>query len=402
MSEAKSVISMTKNLPAQVKYDPTYETFLDLLLEDWSGKLRLNECTNKPEINKDGKWEWFTDADEAFLRYWFQSKYQIYNRNILHDALQIFLKTHMVNPVQELLHSLQWDKQPRLERFLPDIMKCEDTAAVREISKLIFAGGVRRAFEPGCKFDYMPILIGEQGCGKSTIVEWLGMGHSGKVNTFIGAEAIESLFGIWIGEVDELSAMKKSKDREIIKAFLSTATDSFRIKYEKFPQQIRRRCILIGTTNSRSFLNDMTGNRRFFPVEVHSSAKYLYSHDEEVKYYISQCWAEAVILYKDGKMPKDYNHALDDEFNRMREDVSVEDSDVGMIEVFLNRKAVGEYVCVPQLWIEACSHNRDKQHHSDSQRFGEIMNQQKDWERADRHSFKHYGQQRAWRKVRQE
>ena len=32
-------------------------------------------------------------------------------------------------------------------------------------------GAINRAYYPGCKFDYMPVLVGEQGVGKSTFLK---------------------------------------------------------------------------------------------------------------------------------------------------------------------------------------------------------------------------------------
>ncbi len=402
MSETnKSPISMTVSLPEKPVYRPTIQTFVDLISQGLSGNIRLNTLIGVPEICKCGEWVWFKDSDEAEIRNWLQQDFGISHKSNFDYAFSIFLSQNEINPLQQMLTSLQWDGQSRMEHFLPTIMKCENTPAIREISKLIFIGGVRRAYEPGCKFDYMPVLIGEQGCGKSTIVEWLAMGYFGKINTFHGKTAIEHLFGVWIGEVDEMSAMYKAKSREEVKAFISTAADAYRTPYEKYSKRPARTCILIGTTNNKTFLNDLTGNRRFFPIEVHSSASYLYSHEQEVKEYIQQCWAEAVSLYKQGQLPKDYDHSFDAEFEQMRASASVDDADIGMIEAYLARKHVGDYVCGLQLWIEACEHDREKYKPHEGRKMGEIMDSMSDWELCEKRPYINpvYGTQKAWRKT---
>ena len=81
-------------------------------------------------------------------------------------------------------------KKPDPEKYAA---KCEDTPYVQEVSRLIFAGGIHRLYQSGCKFDDMPVLIGtKQGEGKSTLVRWLAMRdeYFTEVNEFDGQKGI--------------------------------------------------------------------------------------------------------------------------------------------------------------------------------------------------------------------
>ena len=51
----------------------------------------------------------------------------------------------------------------------------------REAATLFLLGAVARAFYPGHKFDFVPILEGAQGDGKSTFIRILGLDWAGEL-----------------------------------------------------------------------------------------------------------------------------------------------------------------------------------------------------------------------------
>ncbi|MCG2958232.1 virulence-associated E family protein, partial [Escherichia coli] len=53
-----------------------------------------------------------------------------------------------------------------------------------------------------------------------------------------------------------------------LKKFLGTDTDNYRKAYDHDAKPYRRHCVIIGTTNEDTYLRDLTGNRRFWPVRV--------------------------------------------------------------------------------------------------------------------------------------
>ena len=66
----------------------------------------------------------------------------------------------------------------RISTLLIKWLKCEDTDYIREVSRLIFSGGINRVYNPGCKFDDMPVFIGtKQGEGKKHICQMVGFGR---------------------------------------------------------------------------------------------------------------------------------------------------------------------------------------------------------------------------------
>jgi len=390
------------NLAEGVSYQPlkpTISLFERLMGESYGEKIRFNVMTGKPEWYDETEdvWEEWSDANDASMASYFQSQYGIYNQNMLTQAFTIYMAHHRANPLTQALKALKWDGQHRIENFLHEIMRAEDTPVNKEISRMIFTGGVRRAFCPGCKWDYMVVLVGGQGQGKTTIVQWLAMGYHRAINTFNGKEAMEGLRGVWIGEVEELSAMRKAKDIETVKAFLSRQSDSYREPYTRNVETFPRRCILIGTTNSDKFLSDQTGNRRFFPVRVHSAGRELFENRTAIQEYICQCWAEAVSLFKAGELPEDYDHSIDRELETVRAEAEEDDWKLEAIRGYLDDLPAGTAVCVPMLWIDACRLDREKLTVSEASRIREYMDKQPDWQRGGgRRRFGLFGQVKSY------
>ena len=125
-------------------------------------------------FDENGKHIW-SDSDDSKLRCEIEERYGFYNQQKYYDAFNKVARERSFNPLQKLIEHEAWDNVPRIDRFLVDILKCEDTNYTREVSRMIFYGGITRLYQPGCKFDYMPILIGGQGTYKSTIVNWLAL-----------------------------------------------------------------------------------------------------------------------------------------------------------------------------------------------------------------------------------
>ena len=114
----------------------------------------------------------------------------------------------------------------------------------------------------------MLVLIGPQGCRKSTTLKKLGKEwFSDSLYTMSGKDAYEQLQGFWIIELSEMAATRKA-EVEQIKQFVSKQEDNYRAAYARRTQCHPRQCAFFGTTNDEEFLRDPTGARRFWPVVV--------------------------------------------------------------------------------------------------------------------------------------
>lgn len=395
---AKSPFSLTGISGAP---KPTIDTFLTLLNERFGETIRFNALSGRAEVLDDNDQHWlpWTDTHDAGLRWHFQSTDGLAHKENLADAFRLFLDQHKVNPLTDLIDSLQWDGTPRISMFLTRVMKAEDSPYIREVSRLIFAGGIHRAYNPGCKFDDMPVLIGEkQGEGKTTVVRWLAMedDYFREVTDMSGREGIETLSGAWICEVGELLAMTRVKEAEAVKSYITRQEDTYRAPYDRHPQTKPRRCIFIGTTNNAQFLSDKTGNRRFYPVRCHCTGYDLFNRKAEIKEYIRQCWAEAKALYMEDKLPPYANRDLQSSIREEQERAMEDDYRIGMIRSYMDGKPNESTVSVIELWFKALLQDgKSRPTRKDSIEIMQIASRVPGWERSEKPKRTEYGLQKV-------
>ena len=246
---------------------------------------------------KDSSGYW-TDGDDAELRYHFETYYDIDSKQKIEDEVMSCANARSFHRVREYLNSLEWDGEPRMDTLFIDFLGAEDTEYTRKITRKMCIAAVARVMRPGIKFDNMVVLVGRQGLGKSYLLKKLGRDwFNDSLDSVSGKEAYEQLRGSWIIEMSELAALKKS-EIEPIKQFISKQADIYRVSYAKRVSEFPRQCIFIGTTNETSFLRDHTGNRRFWPIRCGISEPRLSLWAAETDEYISQVWAEAVAAFR--------------------------------------------------------------------------------------------------------
>ena len=272
-----------------------------------AGRFSYDEFRERPVVLADLPWQNYKartnviwqDSDDAGLRGYIEKNYKISNAVKIKDALDIVLLSARFHPVQEYLDGLEWDGIKRVETLLIRYFSAEDCDYVRTVTKKALIGAVARIRRPGCKHDHMLVLIGPQGCGKSTFIAKLGGDwFSDSLYTLNGKDAYEQLQGHWIIEMGEMAATRKA-ELEQIKQFISKQTDSYRAAYARRTAEHPRQCAFFGTTNDNEFLHDATGGRRFWPVVVKSTDIDLIK--ELMPETVAQIWAEALELFNAGE-----------------------------------------------------------------------------------------------------
>lgn len=282
-----------------------------------------------------------SDADYCGLAAYMERVHGLMSKQKAMDAVVTVSMRNRRNTVAEWLDSLEWDGQERMSTLLSVFLGCDPSDYNMAVIRLFMLGAVARAYKPGTKFDYMPVLVGAQGLGKSMFLRMLGHNsawYCDNLNTIEGDAAAEKLRGMWIVEMAELLATKRSRDVEAIKAFITSTVDTIRPKYARETEQRPRGCVFAGTTNDAQFLTDTTGNRRFLPVDcgVYQPAMSLFS--DEAPAYFQQAWAEAVAVWKTDR-PK---LVLEGDLQRYAMEKQAQyledDPKVGMIQEYLDSK----------------------------------------------------------------
>lgn len=340
-----------------LKYDdngrvkPTLDNMLKILVHDQalSGRIAFDRFASRYVAKGALPWNMtpgtrlWTDADDAGLRWYLENKYEVTGRDKVQDAMIMNAEQNGFNEVLDYLNSLKWDGVPRLDTLFIDYLGAEDNVYTRAVARKSFTAAVARAFEPGCKYDTMPILIGRQGAGKSTLIRTMGKKwYADGLSTFEGKEAAENIQGKWIIEAGEMAGYTRAEENAS-KQFLSRQVDVFRQAYGRRTQEFPRRCVFFGSSNQYEFLKDITGNRRFWPIDIEAQkpTKNVYVN---LPGEVDQIWAEAVVRYKNGEsLIIEDNEAALKIAETAREAHMESNSKQGLINEFLLQK-------VPKNW----------------------------------------------------
>jgi predicted P-loop ATPase len=403
MADAYSRQNAKKNNDIQLAFDgrgrplSTIDNFLLVLRNDKVFEsLRFNQLSYSPEHIVDGKLERWQDKDDSKARFYIEQKYKIHSREKLDDALRILFAEREYHPIKQIIEDVEWDGVPRLQTLFIKWLKCEDTPYIREVTRLVFAGGIHRLYNPGCKFDDVAVLIGtHQGEGKSTFARWLAIKDDffTEVTEIEGQKGIEAIEGAWICEIAELLAVTKTKEVEAVKSYITKLVDRYRRPFDRRTTDHKRQCVFIGTTNKEQFLTDKTGNRRWYPVKVSSTGYELHDHKEEVQADILQAWAEAKHLYDKGELQPYADRNLLGDIRAKQEQAVEDDYRVGMIETYIKEK---DKVCIMELWKYALVNEYSKPTRRESNEITLILQSLGGWERGKVERHSEFGNQMFW------
>ena len=331
MPRSKCLENSVWNLMLILNNDPD---FANMAFNEFVGRIQITGDVpwSRPETNK-----FWRDADTAQLKALIDIHYETFSSRNHDVAFTKVVEDRHFHPLREKLDALpEWDGIPRLETLYIDYLGAKDSKYIRAATRKPFVAAVARIYTPGIKFDSIAVLVGPQGCGKSTIIARMGKEYySDSLNLLdmkdkAGAEKLQ---GYWILELGELAGMKKA-DIELVKAFASRTDDIYRPSYGRTVESHPRQCVILGTTNSESgFLRDITGNRRFWPINVtgESKKKPWDITNEEVE----QLWAEAKYLYRHGETltlnSEENAEAVEEQIGAMETDERQ-----GMVEEYLD------------------------------------------------------------------
>lgn len=365
---------------------------------------------------------YLVDTDVAHMRHYVEKRYGIASPNKLEDALAIVLHRKGFHPVRDYLKGVEWDGIGRLGSLFIDYLGAADNYYVREVTTMTFIAGVKRVFEPGCKYDHITVLVGAQGTHKSTIIRKMGMPwYSNSLTTVHGKEAYEQLRGVWIMEHAELAALNKAES-EAVKNFIDKPEDRYRPAYGKRLENYPRQILFFGTSNTRDFLRDPTGARRFLPITVRVGKPSRNVFRDLTQGEIDQIWAEAYVLYREGhivhisdnselsalaKAEQSKHKQADDREGAIREyldtllPVDWDDMPQYQKEDFLSSaegsdirkagKVLITKVCVPQIWCDVLGGREKDMNRQNTKPIHDIMRNMVGWEEGDRAKFKRHG-----------
>lgn len=263
-----------------------FDTFLDELL-----------IARRP-----GQWEPFQDVDYNKLRDALENRgkgFKPLNKGDLRDCVAHVAMDHQFDSAQIWLKSLVWDGVPRVTKFLETYWGTQSGPYYDAVGEYMWTALAGRVMSPGCQADMMPILVGDEGAGKSSTISALVPDPNQTCEvafTDKDDDVARKLRGVLAVEVAELRGLG-TRDEESIYAFVTRRYEKWVPKFKEFRTTFPRRAILFGTVNDATFLGKE--GRRWLPFNVGARAG---RSDKDVRPDLvardrEQLWAEGRTMW---------------------------------------------------------------------------------------------------------
>ena len=222
-----------------------------------------------------------------------------------YDTLVMAAQQNNYHPVVEYLNCIEVDPliQPcDIDTIATNYLETTDPLYDAMLAATLI-GAIARALNPGCKFDNCCTLKGGQGIRKSSF--WKALARPDWFCDTWQDKSQDLFMAIqtcWFYEIAELDNLTTKKEASVLKALLSSDTDTFRPPYAKKPEKYPRPSVLVGTCNRDDFLNDPTGSRRYWIIDLpHDKEKGEVINIDRVIKDRDSIFKAALIAYRNGR-----------------------------------------------------------------------------------------------------
>lgn len=266
---------------------------LDADIQALGVSIRLNQMSGKVEV--DGK-----PIDLDMMRRF--TTHQVGYALSTEDCIQCWVGAGYENPyhpVVEYLRSLP-SNTPAIDLSTLALEFFGDPsplAAVMVKKKLIAA--VARVMQPGCKDNHLLVLMGAQGLRKTSFIEALASQpwFTNDLTDISSKDDVQLLKEKWIIEMGEVDGVMTKKEDSELKAFLSKDEDIYRQAYKRENVSAKRTSSLWASTNKTDILQDPTGSRRYWIIQVNQKIDIT-----QVEAMRDSIWCAALQAYDAGEI----------------------------------------------------------------------------------------------------
>ena len=256
-------------------------------VEVWSHEDEAFVAVNDRTVNSI--WH---DANTALGKY---VKPQDFDRELNSDAVPLF------RPVEEYFDALPpWDGQDHIAALAARVHTTTSADLFETCFRKWLTGMAASWLDPQVLNQNILTLIGGQGLYKSTFFRrllppelaryFMAKGNS----TYVSKDDKLAVSSYLLIDFEEIDSMKDA-DLNAVKALVTTEVIAERAAYARNRENRPHLASFCATGNNRSFLTDLTGNRRWLPFEVQSIDS---PYDHPVDY--EQLYAQALHLIRSG------------------------------------------------------------------------------------------------------
>lgn len=252
----------------------------------YKGTIRYNEF--KQDIEYNGKP--FEEGDLVKIQYFMQLEMELHGiaKEAVYAAVVHYANLNKYDEAKDWLKSLEWDKVERLPTWITQATSVEDNEYHRGVGAQWIMGAIKRIMIPASTFDHVLVLVGGQGIGKTSFFRILGGAwYKSYTGAMDNKDFCLALRGAMIVDLDEGAALSKA-DSIKMKSIITETHDEFRAPYDRVMKKYPRRFVFSMSTNDTEPFKDITGNRRYWTVDVMNTINF-----EWLETYRDQIFAEA-------------------------------------------------------------------------------------------------------------
>ena len=204
------------------------------------------------------------------------------------------------NPVANWISSKAWDGRSRLDELCDTLISPMAKPLKKLLIRKWMISAVAAAYAAdGVAAQGVLVLQGAQYVGKTTWFKRLAPASLEAVQDGLflqpsDRDSVKQVCSFWLVELGELDATFRKADISALKAFITRKQDVLRSAYARKDSRFARRTVFFGTVNPLEFLQDQTGNRRYWCIECHAINN---DHDIDMQ----QVWAEILVMYRAGE-----------------------------------------------------------------------------------------------------
>tara|TARA_B100001175_G_scaffold239402_1_gene205680 strand:- start:681 stop:1943 length:1263 start_codon:yes stop_codon:yes gene_type:complete len=306
---------------------------VELLIDNCRSRLSYNLLTLEPEFDRQTIPIDFVENLSTYLSLY---GYKI-GRDAAHSSLMVAAHQNNYHPVNLYLEKIEYLSSVKpidIETIATDYLGTESNL-YNQMLKMTLIAAVARVKNRGIKFDNCCVLVGKQGTGKSTFWRYLAS------DAFFAdtwqpkpQDLAMILQRCWIFEIAELDRISPNSEKAAtLKALLSSPIDTFRRPYGRSIGSYPRPSIMVSSCNRTDFLNDPTGSRRYWVINLEGRL----INNKKVLNDRDRIWKAALLAYKEG-MILDLNDEYKDEINIRNLNFEAEHPFYSRIEEWTNKE----------------------------------------------------------------
>ena len=276
---------------------------------NYAGRIWLDTFRDKIYFREGDRSRLWTDADTRSVTAYIQQHLKIHKvaTMLMHEAVQHVAEANGANSLTDWLDTIKWDGVPRLHDWLTDTLGVEKNEYTMAIAHNWPIAMVARAYQPGCKFDHMPVLEGQQGLAKTSFLEVLGgEWYKSLPMAFGDKDFLQCIQGAWLVEIPDMTGFSRREHGAIL-ATITIRVDEYRKSYGRMAESPPRVAIFAATSETDNYLKDTRGRRRYWPLRCQDINLH-YLHEQRANIF-----AEALVAYRRGEPYWQMPGSADDE-----------------------------------------------------------------------------------------